>query len=228
VSGAPVPGAAGPYGAILAGGASRRYGSPKALAEVGGVRIVDRVVAALRQVAPELIVSANDPELFADLGLPTHADVRPGLGALGGIQSVLLQARIAQRPGVLAVACDMPFPSVPLLRRLRELAFSDTVDPPPDVVVPESTGRRGIEPLFAAYRVGCIPAIENRIEAGDHRMISFHDDVRVHRVPLSEVEALCDPSRAFLNVNTPDERDRAERLAERGDDTMDHATGGVG
>ena len=201
----------GPLGAILAGGESRRYGSPKALATVGGARIIDRVVAALREVVPELIVSANAPDLFADLGLPIVPDERSGLGALGGVHAVLRRAEATGRPGVLAVACDLPFPCVPLLARLRDEAFGDA--PAVDVVVPESRGRRGIEPLFAAYGVGCLAAIEARMEAGDTRMISFHDDVRVHRIPLTEVAALCDPERAFLNVNTPGERDRADRLA---------------
>lgn len=200
-----------PFGAILAGGASRRYGSPKALAMVGGARIIDRVASALRRVAPDLILSANEPELFEDLGLPTFRDQHPGLGALGGLHTALLRARDAGRPGILAVACDMPFPSVPLLERLRDEAFADA---PPDLVVPESRGRRGIEPLLAAYRVDCIPAIEAALEAGDQRMIGFHERVDVRRLPLAVVESLCDPERTFLNVNTPEERERAEAMVD--------------
>lgn len=203
-----------PFGAILAGGESRRYGSPKALARVDGVRIIDRVVAALRQVTPDLVLSANEPDLFSDLNLPTYADERPGLGALGGIHTALLRAHEAGRPGILAVACDMPFPCVPLLRELRDAAFDSPDAPTPDVVVPESHGRRGIEPLFAAYGVRCLPAIDAAIEAGDRRMIGFHSQVVVTRLPLERIAALCDPDRAFLNVNTPAERDRAEGLVE--------------
>lgn len=213
-----------PFGAILAGGESRRYGSPKALARVGGLRIIDRVAAALRQVASELILSANEPELFEDLGLPTYPDERPGLGALGGIHTALLRAREAGRPGVVAVACDMPFPAVRLLERLRDEAFGEAgsdragAPPPgegyPDLVVPESRGRRGIEPLFAAYRVSCIPAIEAALDEDDRRMIGFHDRVHARRLPLAVVASLCDPDRTFLNVNTPEERERAESMAQ--------------
>ncbi len=205
---------AAPFGAILAGGESRRYGSPKALATVGGVRIVDRVAAALARVAPDLILSANEPDLFTDLGLPTFPDRREGLGPLAGIYSVLLAAREAGRPGVLAVACDMPFPCVPLLQRMRAMTFDSELDPMdcPDVVVPESRGRRGIEPLFAAYRTSCLAGIDAALEEGDGRMIGFHSRVRVATVPMAEVEALCDPDRAFLNVNTPGERERAESM----------------
>ena len=201
-----------PFGVVLAGGESRRYGSPKALAEVGGSRIIDRVVRALRDVVSDVILSANEPELFNDLALPTYPDVRPGLGALGGLHTALLRAREARRPGILAVACDMPFPCVPLLRRLADEAFG-AGEPRPDVVIPESRGRRGMEPLFAAYGVRCLPAIESALQEGDRRMIGFHDRVVVRRVPLDVVASLCDPERAFLNVNTPEERERAESLA---------------
>lgn len=211
---ADTPAAGAPFGAILAGGQSRRYGSPKALAEVGGVRIIDRVVAALRQVTPDLILSANEPDLFADLGLPTYTDEQPGLGALGGIHTALVRAHEAGRPGILAVACDMPFPSLPLLRELRHTAFDAPNTPSPDVVIPESHGRRGIEPLFAAYGVRCLPAIDAAIRDGDRRMIGFHGRVVVTRLPLERVASLCDPDRTFLNVNTPAERDRAEALGE--------------
>ncbi len=206
-----------PFGAILAGGESSRYGSPKALARVGGVRIIDRVAAALGAVTPDLVLLANEPALFPDLRLPTRPDVHRGLGALGGIHSALVWARESERPGIIAVACDMPFPSTPLLRRLRDVAFGRGGAPPsggPDLVVPESQGRRGIEPLFAAYGIGCLDAIEARIRAGDHRMVSFHDDVRVERIPLAEVSSMGDPTKMFLNVNTPEDRDRAEHVLE--------------
>ena len=200
------------FGAILAGGESRRYGAPKALAEVGGQRIIDRVMDALGSACEDLVLVANEPALFADLRLPTRPDLRPGLGALGGIHAALAWAAEEGRPGVLAVACDMPFLSPALLIRIHELAFEGAGDV--DIVVPESRGRRGVEPLCAAYGVGCLAAIERQLERGDHHVIGFYDDVRVHRLPLADVEAICDPDVAFMNVNTPEERDRAERLAE--------------
>lgn len=203
----------GPLGAVLAGGESSRYGAPKALATVGGARIVDRVIAALRHVTVEIAISANEPHLFADLGLPIYPDEREDLGPLGGIYTMLLRAREAGRPGILAVACDMPFPSIDLLARLRRQAFGSA--DPPDIVLPASTGPRGVEPLFAAYRAACLPSIEAAVADGDRRMIGFHERVAVHTISLHEVEAICDPARAFFNVNTPEDRDRAESMAQQ-------------
>lgn len=207
----------GPLGAVLAGGASSRYGEPKALVTVGGVRIVDRVIAALRHVTPDIVISANEPGLFDDLGLPIYPDEREGLGPLGGIHTTLLRAREAGRPGILAVASDMPFPSVELLARLHHLAFGSTGAR--DIAIPTSEGRRGVEPLFAAYGIACIAAIEEALGRGDRRMIGFHDRVEVHTIAPHEVAALCDPARAFLNVNTREDQARAEAMVrEEGSD----------
>lgn len=195
------------FGAILAGGLSRRYGSPKALATIGGTPIVERVRAALGAVCPDIVVIANDQALYVGLGLPIRPDDRPGFGVLGGILTALLWAREEGRPGALAVACDMPFLSPDLLRRLLDL--SDGAD----VVAPESGGKRGVEPLCAWYGVGCIPAIEAELDRGDRHIVGFFDDVRVRRLPLDEVRTFGDPGVLFLNVNTPEERERAERIA---------------
>lgn len=202
-----------PYGAVLAGGESSRYGAPKALATVGGERIIDRVVAALREVVPDVILSANEPALFRDLELPTYPDEGGAQGPLAGIYTALRQAAAAGRPGILAVACDMPVPSVPLLVALRDRAFGSAQAP--DIVIPGSAGPRGVEPLFAAYSVGCIPAIDGALADGDRRMIGFHDRVSVRTIPLREVRELCDPAVAFMNVNTPEDRARAEAVVAR-------------
>src|SRR5688500_1780638 len=45
-----------PFAAVLAGGESRRFGSPKALARVGGARVVDRVVRAARGALGETVL----------------------------------------------------------------------------------------------------------------------------------------------------------------------------
>jgi molybdopterin-guanine dinucleotide biosynthesis protein A len=196
-------------GAVIAGGRSRRYGEPKALAEVGGVRIVDRVLLALHDAAPEVVLIANDATLARAIGLPARPDAQPDLGALGGIHAALLWAQERSVAGVLAVACDMPFVSADLLRRLRDRADAEDT---PDAVLPASDGPRGIEPLCAWYGVTCLPALEDAIERGDHRMIGFHGGVRVVTLPIDEVATFGDPALLFMNVNTPEDRVEAERL----------------
>ena len=126
--------------AILAGGKARRLGGAiKSTLPIGGVRIIDRQLAALSQVADPIFVVANDPAPFASLGLTIVSDVMPGYGALGGIYSAIVRS---PRERTLIVAGDLPGLSVPLLERLVRPSEAE-------IVVP--CGPRGYEPLCAVY-----------------------------------------------------------------------------
>lgn len=200
-------------GAVLAGGASRRFGAPKALAEVGGRRIVDRVTDALSIAVPQVVVIANEPALFGDLHLPTRPDGVTGIGALGGVRTALAWAKEEGRPGALCVACDLPFVSPALLRAILDRSTSNDVD----AVAPESGGRRGVEPLCAWYSVDCLPEIDRMISEGRTAVHLLIESVRTARIPRAEVDRFGDPDVLFLNVNTADDHARARRIAERTD-----------
>jgi molybdopterin-guanine dinucleotide biosynthesis protein A len=195
-------------GAVLAGGAARRYGGrPKGLVELGGRRILDRVVDALHAVTvePPLLV-ANAPEGPTwRPDLRTIADVRPDCGSLGGIYTA-----VAAGDGpVLCVAWDMPFVSPDLLRALVEGSAGY------DAFLPESDGRRGVEPLCAVYGPACGPAIERQLARGNLQAIGFHPDVKVGTLRLERVREFGDPDVLFFNVNTPADLERAEGLWRR-------------
>jgi molybdopterin-guanine dinucleotide biosynthesis protein A len=198
------------FGAIMAGGRNTRYGSAKALERVSGSRIIDRVIAALQTATRDLILIANDQAAYASVDLPKRGDERPDLGALGGIHAALRWANEERRNGILAVACDMPFISGPLLVKILETAKHTGAD----VVAPESNSRRGLEPLCAFYSTRCLDAINDAIARADYRMIGFHDQVQVHALPLEEVRSFGEPDVLFMNVNTVAERDRAELIAQ--------------
>src|SRR6266545_7760325 len=197
-------------GAVLAGGAARRYGGrPKGLVDVGGRRILDRVVEAVAAVtgAPPLLVANAEGAASWRPDLTTIPDARPGLGSLGGIYTAVAAA---PEP-VLCVAWDMPFVNEGLLRALVDGEAGGKYD----AFLPESSGRRGLEPLCAVYGPACGPAIARRLDAGDLKAISFHADVRVGILSLAGVRAFGDPDELFFNVNTPDDLERAEALWRR-------------
>jgi molybdopterin-guanine dinucleotide biosynthesis protein A len=197
-------------GAVLAGGAAVRYGGrPKGLLEVGGRRILDRVVEAIRSVTGNLpLLVANDPTAPAwRPDLESVPDIRPGFGSLGGIYTAVTSS---SEP-VVCVAWDMPFVSGPLLRALAQGLKSGGFD----AFLPESGGRRGVEPLCAIYGPACRPAIERRLERGDLKAISFHGDVRVGILSLDQVQVFGDPAELFFNVNTPDDLEQAEAIWRR-------------
>ena len=195
----------GVRGAILAGGGSTRFGGkPKGLERVGGERILDRLVRVMTAAlgdAPLLVANAGDaPSWRPDLR--TVSDAQPGLGALGGIYTAVLEAPAP----VVCVAWDMPFVSEALVRALAE-GLDDH-----DAMLPQSSGRRGMEPLCAAYGPACRQAIADCLVGGDLRAIGFHGRIRVGMLLLEEVEALDDPNLLFFNVNTADDLARADQL----------------
>jgi molybdenum cofactor guanylyltransferase len=160
----------GTCGAILAGGAATRFdGRDKGRLVVGGVRIIDRAVAALRGVAQEVFVVANDIDRYRDLGVPVVPDVVTGAGPLGGLHAAL---RAAPRTEVVVLACDMPFVTAALLEALVG-ARGDR-----DAVVPRTVD--GWHPLCAVYSTRILPVVERHLREGRlalHALIDAVDAV---------------------------------------------------
>lgn len=202
-------------GVVLAGGENRRYGSHKALDTVGGIRIIDRVIASLREACERVVIVANEVERYRSVGLPVRSDVRPRLGSLGGIYTAVRWASEEGRSVALCAACDMPFLSGALLRELVRMAGAEVL------ALPASDGPRGMEPLCAAYGVGAVGAIERALARGERAVISFFPELEVRLLGRDEVARYGEPERLFLNINRPEDRARAEKRlsSERGPTT---------
>ncbi len=192
-------------GVIQAGGRSTRMGGrPKALIELGGRRIIERVLAVLAPAVDDVLIVTNTPELYAFLELPMVADVYPDRGSLGGIYSGL---RAAPSESAFTVACDMPFLHPEIVGLVVARAGLG------DVVIPR-VGHQ-LETMHAAYGKACLPHIEERLLAGQLKIVEFFERVRVVEIAEADVARFRDPEVAFMNVNTPDELERARGLAAR-------------
>lgn len=119
-----MPASERPLGLILAGGLARRMGGgDKIMIEVGGRKILDRVLERMRPQCAEIILNANgDPGRFAHTGLPVVPDSIPDhVGPLAGILAGLDWAA-AYRPeltDVVSVPGDCPFLPRDLVPRLQ-------------------------------------------------------------------------------------------------------------
>ncbi len=101
-------------GAILAGGRSTRFGSDKALANLDGRALIDRVVDAVApQVDALVVVGRTHPGLTCIPDRPA-----PDLGPLGGIAAALHHAAALGYAQILTVPCDAPFLPAELRRHL--------------------------------------------------------------------------------------------------------------
>ena len=192
----------GVTGVLLAGGNSSRMGRNKALMTLAGHRLVDRALAALRDLFDDLLLVTNSPDLYADLGVRMVPDLVAGKGALGGIHSAIHHA---DTPHCLVVACDMPFLNADVLRYLVEQRAGH------DVVVPSVHGRP--QPLHAVYGKACLQPIARRLQTDRLNVVSFFPDVRVREVTAEELVGFDPEGLSFRNLNTPEEfADAARRL----------------
>lgn len=166
-------------GALLVGGASRRFGSPKALAQIGGETLAERAHRLLEELCEEVIVVGK----VAD-GLPLpfalHDDGSELRAAIVGVAAAL---RLAPDDPVVVLPTDMPWMTAEALRDLAAAVGGV------DAAVPQ-TG-----PLPGVYRRTALPVLERRIAAGD---LTLHRALAELRVRTVELDAA-----VLGNVNAP-------------------------
>ncbi len=191
-------------GVIQAGGKSTRMGGEsKALIELGGRRIIERIVEVLGSVLSDLLIVTNTPEPYGFLGLPTVPDMFPDHGPLGGIYTGL---RAAKGDAAFTVGCDMPFLRPEVVRLIVGRAGEA------DVVIPRVGAH--YEPLHALYAKACLCHMEAQLEAKDFRVVGFFPKVKVLEIREATVAPFGGPEVCFMNVNTPDDLARARAILE--------------
>jgi molybdopterin-guanine dinucleotide biosynthesis protein A len=169
---------------------------------------VERIEAALLAVTDNVKVVGSNQHCIDDDGrakghnLPVLPDVFEKWGALGGVHTAL-SATDAEWAAI--VACDLPFVTGDLLRRLAELRGEN------DAVAPiQNDGWP--QPLCAFYRVAvCRPASERLIRDGERRPVTLLQSLRTRWVTFTELADLEGANYFFENVNSPDDYARAKR-----------------
>ncbi len=184
---------------VLAGGrATRLGGANKALLEIEGRPIVARVVDALRPLADQIILVGH-LSIGLDLpGVQVIPDPSPGAGTLAALRTGLVAST---HEIAVVVGCDMPFLSTDLLRHVARLSRGF------DLAVPRIGPH--LEALHAAYRRSCLPVIEDALQRRQMKIIDFYPSVRTREVSERELRELDPELRSFLNVNTPEDLQRA-------------------
>jgi molybdopterin-guanine dinucleotide biosynthesis protein A len=103
----------------------------------------------------------------------------------------------------------MPFVTSSLLRSLIEMARRLDAD----AVLPESRSPYGFEPFCAYYSARIRQPLSEFLDAGGGAAREFLSRrPGVHRLPLTAVASIGDPSRLFFSVNTPEDLERARTM----------------
>jgi molybdopterin-guanine dinucleotide biosynthesis protein A len=185
-------------------------GGDKARLTIGGVSILDRVLARLRPQCDGVVVNANgDPARFADTGVPVVPDDVPAFaGPLAGILAGLDWAA-ANRPDLAFVASvpgDCPFLPADLLERLHAARAA--------AGVPLACARSGEwrHPVVALWPVALRAELRQALVGEGLRKI----EVWTARHGVAMAEWPDTPADPFFNVNTPEDAAAAERLVAAG------------
>ena len=189
-------------GIVLAGGASRRFGGhPKGLVPLAGRAMALRAADMLSQVCARVAIEAPRNAGYEVLGLPLlHAPPEhTGKGPLAG-----LAAGLAGKAGtrVAFAPCDMPL----LTRAIYEALARACGD---GLGVYASTAL-GVEPLVAVLNTNLRGALLEALKRDDlprtHAVLDAAGAQPVH----------FEDTRAFTNVNTPEDLERASLELRRG------------
>ena len=185
---------------ILAGGKSTRMGKDKAFLQVGKEKIIDRLVAGLKETFDQVLIVSNEPAAYKYLEVDIVSDIIPGLGPLSGMHAGLKSAKHRHS---LVMACDMPFINIKLGKMLVEEV------PGFDVVVPQVGAY--LQPLFAVYDKSCIQPIEECLKNSISKTTALYPKVRVKYISQEKIAAVADLDMVFLNINTPEELEKAQK-----------------
>lgn len=191
------------HGAILAGGASRRFGRDKAFAVVAGRRMIDAAVDALAG-ATTRVALVGSPERAAAIaaalprGVPPLPDDAPGRGPLAGLATAL-----ARYPGAWVALLAVDLPNVPPAWWAHLAAHHR---PGAAAVVPRSADGRW-EPAAALYHGSLAAEAAAAVAAGDGRTLGFQGwlDVLAAAGRVAAVPTAALPSGALTNVNRPED-----------------------
>jgi len=139
--------------AIIAGGKSQRFGAPKALARIGGKRLIDYALETAHAISAQVILNAPDiPEFERISDITLLPDSIPHCGPLGGIFTVLTNA---ETPWVAVLPCDMPLLSPAVYQYLWEHRGKNPVI--------AAVSHKGVEPLVSIWQKSFTPVLERNL-----------------------------------------------------------------
>ncbi len=186
--------------AVLAGGAGTRIGGAKAVRQLRGRPLIDYALDAAREAELETVILAKSdtplPPLRERVVEEPDEPRHPLCGALAALD---FARGLTPAPAVVLVACDMPFLTGALLRRLAEL----------DGAALARAGGR-VQSLPARCTVEHADALAAALAAESSLRRAF---AALSPAILDEAELarLADPRRACFSVNADADIALAER-----------------
>lgn len=178
--------------AVLAGGASRRMGRPKAELPYGASTLLAFQTGRLAGIFEEVLVVAKKRPGFEAGPARVVLDGEAEHAAIHGLVRALEEA--ADRIFVLAV--DLPALAAPVIRGIAARSLEG--DAP--AVLPRADGR--LQPLAGVWRRAVLPLARRRIGAGELSLHGLAEEAGAEVFEESAWRALDPSGNAFENLNT--------------------------
>lgn len=175
---------------VLAGGASRRFGSDKLAAPIGDLTVLASTVGSVAPLVDEVVVIGP----WAPEGITHVVEPERFQGPLAALAYALTQVSAAH---VLVVGGDHPHVSPALL----ELLWSRRHEG--DAVVPVVAGRS--QPLVACYSTTIVDTATRLLAGGERRMTALLEQVAVVAIADDQWRAVDPSGRSFRDVDTVDD-----------------------
>ncbi|MDO4540682.1 MAG: molybdenum cofactor guanylyltransferase [Syntrophomonadaceae bacterium] len=186
---------------ILSGGRSSRMKENKAFVKIGERRIIDIVLERMLPVFKDAMIISNEPDLYADLGVPVHTDIYPRLGPVAGIHTGLVRA--AEEKAII-MGCDMPFITT------EAIAYMVGRSGAHQSAVPKINGF--LQPLSAVYAKSCIPILEDCLQHNRLKLVRIFEELEHTVITAEELSRFGKPDELFMNVNDPETLAKAQRI----------------
>ncbi len=168
-----------PFVSVIAcGGKSRRFGADKAAHELGGISLLDRVVAIAQGYDAPVALAGRSKGQATPADLPLLPDREPGLGPVSALLSAFAFASAQDRRFVLLLGCDQPFLPTDLPDRLLAAIGDDC-----GAAIPVSSGHD--QNMAALWRVD-EPALQDFFAGGGRSPWRYAERVGLTRVPWDE------------------------------------------
>ncbi len=182
---------------IFVGGRGTRMGHvPKGLLPLpDGRSVLARLLDECRAALPAATLGlVGDATPYSNFALPAIADDPRGIGPIGGLRGLLLEAARQNCGSALALACDMPELGRGLIARLAG-ERSDSW-----LLAPCAGGRW--DPLCGRYATSALPAIDAAIAAGERSLQRVFARLAAHAHPL---ELSADEQRELHDWDSPED-----------------------
>lgn len=163
-------------GVLLVGGASERFGSPKALAMLGGRTLAERAWGVLQEACDEVVAVGKTAD---GLALP-FALIDDGVASRAPVFGVMAALRAARHEVCVVLPVDCPLVTPEVIRRLGAA-----------VAVPAAD-----RPLPGAYDRVMLPLLEERVAGGNLSLRGVNSTVgAVDEALLADVDTRADLAR---------------------------------